>query len=293
MEVKRPQISAVIARTDADDAGPAGGTDARGHRVLDGGLVDAVDDNFVNRANIVRQCRLHHAPQRGTVSVVGAGPQHLVAAADLAPGADDAAGERHNYAWNLADRLDRRLGGMQSFGLILSQDQEVAAADAFDRAESVLAQKLAVHDRQAPVTAAGEFLAELPAVAEETQVAADANRLVLDDGQSVVTSGRRAGENALPDAIDSRFLQRVAVEGEEENAEPRPAVRRFVRRQYFFDARFNIAADDARGVTGGDLPGGEGPVRSLGGNDQPRRGHWKCFGESFIDEDVVHGQHER
>src|SRR5262245_36540119 len=118
MEVKRPQISAVIARTDADDAGAAGSTDARGHRVRDGGLVDAVDDNVRNRANIVRQCRLHHAPQRGTVSVVGAGPQLFLAAADLAPGADDAARERHNYVWNLADRLDRRFGGMKPLALI-------------------------------------------------------------------------------------------------------------------------------------------------------------------------------
>ena len=58
-------------------------------------------------------------------------------------------------------------------GLVCAEDQEVAAGDALDRAEDVLAGELAVHDRQPPVAPAVELLAELEAVAEETQVAAD------------------------------------------------------------------------------------------------------------------------
>ena len=61
-------------------------------------------------------------------------------------------------------------------GLRRAEDQEVAAGDALDGAEHVLADELAVHDRHAPVAPAVELLAELPAVAEEAQVAADADR---------------------------------------------------------------------------------------------------------------------
>src|SRR5690348_510057 len=83
----------------------------------------------------------------------------------------------------------------------------VAAGDALDGAEPVLAHELAVHDRHAPEAAAFELLAELEGVAEEAQVAADADVLVLDQGQAVVAGGRRAGEDALADAVDDGLLQ--------------------------------------------------------------------------------------
>ena len=97
-------------------------------------------------------------------------------------------------------------------------------------AEDVLADELAVHDRQPPEAPAFELLAELEAVAEEAQVAADADGLVLDDGQAVVAGGRRAGQDALADAIDDGLLQGVAAEGEQQQADAGPAVGRFVGR---------------------------------------------------------------
>src|SRR5207249_3164710 len=84
----------------------------------------------------------------------------------------------------------------------------------------------AVHDREPPVAPAFEFLAELPAVAEEAQVAADANGLVLDEGQAVVARRGRASEDTLTDTVDGRFLQGVTAECKQQQAHPRPAIRR-------------------------------------------------------------------
>src|SRR5262245_48795201 len=39
MQMNRSQVAAIIAGRDADDAGPAGGVDARAHGVLDGSLL--------------------------------------------------------------------------------------------------------------------------------------------------------------------------------------------------------------------------------------------------------------
>ena len=49
--------------------------------------------------------------------------------------------------------------------------------------KTVLAGELAVHHRQPPEAPAFQLLAELEAVAEEAQVAADADGLVLDTGR--------------------------------------------------------------------------------------------------------------
>ena len=40
MQVKRPEVAAVVARGDADDAGPAGGPDADARGLLDGAAVE-------------------------------------------------------------------------------------------------------------------------------------------------------------------------------------------------------------------------------------------------------------
>src|SRR5437588_737214 len=77
--------------------------------------------------------------------------QQLVFAADLAAGANDAAGKRQDDAGQLANRRGRRLRRCQASRLARGQDQEVTAADALDGAEDVLAGELAVHHRQAPV----------------------------------------------------------------------------------------------------------------------------------------------
>src|SRR5262249_21649168 len=155
--------------------------------------------------------------------------QFLVAAAHLAAGADDAAGEGGDDAVYLPDGGDGGLGGGEGGLLALAQDQEVAAGHALDRAEEVLAKELAVHDRDAPVAAAVELLAELEGVAEEAQAAADAEGLLLDHRQAVVAGRGWARQHALADAVDHRFLQRLAVEREQEQADAGPAVGRLGR----------------------------------------------------------------
>src|SRR5207248_2349212 len=135
-------------------------------------------------------------------------------------------------------------------------DEEVAAGHALDRAEDVLADELAVHHRQTPEAPLAELLAELKRVAEEAQVAAQADRPRLVDRQAVVAGRRRAGEDALADAVDERLLECVAREGEEQEADAGPAVGRLVGRQLAFDAGLGVAADDGGGVAGRGLAGG-------------------------------------
>src|SRR5205085_6343068 len=105
--------------------------------------------------------------------------------------------------------------------LAVAGDEEVAAGHSLRRAEQVLADELAVHDRQPPEAAVAELLALLERVAEEAQAAPQADRPRLVDRQSVVAGGRRAGEDALADAVDQRLLQGIAREGEEQQADPR------------------------------------------------------------------------
>ena len=47
----RPQRAAVVAGDNAQDAGDACGADVDAHRLFDGVLVDAVDDDFVDRVD--------------------------------------------------------------------------------------------------------------------------------------------------------------------------------------------------------------------------------------------------
>src|SRR5437868_3609448 len=82
-----------------------------------------------------------------------------------------------------------------------------------------------VHHWQPPVAPPFELLAELETVTEEAEVAANADGLVLHQWQAVVAGGGRAGQHALADAVDRGFLQGVAVEGEQQQADAGPAVR--------------------------------------------------------------------
>src|SRR5262249_13348269 len=152
-----------------------------------------------------------------------------------------------------------RLRSRQRRGLAVADDQEIAARHALDRAEEILTEELAVHDRQPPVTPALELLAELPAVAEEAQVPADADGLLLDHRQAVIAGGGGASKHALPDAVDNRFLKRVAVKSEQKKADAGAAVRRLVGTESTFDAGFGVTADDRGRIAGGRLAGGQGP----------------------------------
>src|SRR5262249_26160673 len=131
----------------------------------------------------------------------------------------------------------------------------------------------------------------LERVAEETQVAADADAPLLDHRQAVVASGRRAGEDALADAVDDGLLQRVATESEKQQADTRSSVGRLVGRQSALDAGLGLAADDGGGVAGRRQSGGARPLRRLGGDDQAGRRHGERFGERVFEGDVVDREH--
>src|SRR5262249_22690615 len=113
---------------------------------------------------------------------------------------------------------------------------------------------------QPPKSPVFQLLAELPAIAEEPQVSAKANRLVFDDRQAVVTRGRRAGKDTLAHAIDERFLQPVSTKGKEEQAHAGSAVWRFVLGKLAFDAGLRVATDDRRGIARGCHTGGPRPL---------------------------------
>src|SRR5579884_1354947 len=107
MDVKRPEMAAVVAGTDADDAGTTSRLDAGAHGLLDGSEIESIDDDFVDGMDAFGQSRGDQAAQRGAISIVGAGFELFVTAADFAAAADDAAGKRTNHA---ADLLDGRHG---------------------------------------------------------------------------------------------------------------------------------------------------------------------------------------
>ena len=192
--------------------------------------VEVVDHEFVHRVHAVGQVGFHRAAERGAVGVVGARAELRVLTPDLAAGADDAAGEGEQHAGNASRRGHRVLGGAKPGRLRLREDEDVPAGHALRGAERVFAQELAVHHRYAPVTFAVEELADLPAVAEVAQEAADLDRLAGVAGQPVEARGRRARQHAVGDAVAHRFLQGVAAEAEEQQRHAGPAVGRLVRR---------------------------------------------------------------
>src|SRR5579875_1207660 len=224
--MKRSEMAAVVAGTDADDAGTTSGLDAGVHGLLDDGKIESVDDDFVDGVNTFRKGRGDQTAQCWAIGVVGAGFELFITAADFAAAADNAAGKGTDDAANLPHGSD---GSGQGCRLTLAKDKKIAASHALDRAENILADEFAVHDRHTPEASAIEFFAKLEGVAEKTQVAADADGLVLDQRQTVIASRGRAGEDALADAIDDGFLQGLAAEGEHQQTDAGPAVRRLLR----------------------------------------------------------------
>src|SRR5687768_12390394 len=96
-----PEFAAVIARRDLDDPRPARGAETEAHRLFYRLTIDAVDDDLQHRVDRFRQLARHTEPaaNRRAVRFVGRRDHVLVAPrADLAAGADDAAGKRQDDA---------------------------------------------------------------------------------------------------------------------------------------------------------------------------------------------------
>ena len=167
----------------------------------------AVDDDLVDRVDALGQRGLDQAAQRRAVGVVGAGLELLVAAADLAAAADDAAGERQDDAGHLRMAATAASAAARPSAWLAPRIRKLPPATPLTVPKTSSQMNSPSIDRQPPVAPAFELLAELEAVAEEAQVAADADGLVLDDRQAVVAGGGRAGEDALADAVDDGLLQ--------------------------------------------------------------------------------------
>ena len=152
----------------------------------------------------------------------------------------------------------------------------------------VLAEELAVHDWDAPEALIAEFLRLLKAIAKVTYAAADLDPLLLGTvPDAVVTSGRRARENALTDSRLQRFGQCVDAESEHEDRHAGPSVGSLTRRDIALDRRFDIARDHARRVPAQHRRSRSRPPFIGGGDDQPRGLNRKRFGKRVDDFDAV------
>src|SRR5439155_14151572 len=109
-------------------------------------------------------------------------------------------------------------------------DQQIAAANRLLNAEGFLHQELTIHHGDAPVSSPLEKLAGLEAIAEMTQHPAD------DDSfgcarQPIEARGRGTREDRLTDSFNQAACEARRIEAEEKDADARPAVRRFVRKE--------------------------------------------------------------
>src|SRR5688572_29546622 len=118
MEVMLPELAAVVAGGDLDDARPAGGSESGAQCLLDRRSIETIDNDLEYRVHAFGQLALDAlAPaQRRTVGIVR-GCDHLLVflRAHLAAGAHDAARKRENDAAYAAHRLDCGFRGGERF----------------------------------------------------------------------------------------------------------------------------------------------------------------------------------
>ena len=201
--------------------------DARRPCALDGFEGQAVDHDLVDALRPRSEARRDQAAERRGERRVRAGAELLVLAADLRARPRDPAGKRQDHVRDTPASRDGGLGGGERRRRVGPEQDDVAAGDALDRAEGLLAGELAVHHGDPPVPPAFEPLRDLPAVAEIAKPAADVDRL-LAERQPVVAGRRRAGHHALADPVRQRLFERIAAEREQQNAHAGPAVGRLV-----------------------------------------------------------------
>src|SRR5579863_6389543 len=173
MIVVTAELAAVVAGADAQGAAVGSYFDDRGqsrpHRIGDIFAGQAVDDDFEHRPNLGRKSAVDRAFQSRAVAVIGRRARALVFRADLRPRTRYAAWKRHDNVGDLAHRLHCGLGRVKRLRRALTHYDEIAAADRFlGEIGGRLADEFAIHHRNAPVSAIGEPLGDLPAIAEET-----------------------------------------------------------------------------------------------------------------------------
>src|SRR6266581_408038 len=283
VKMKRAELAAIVTGGDSPHAGHgAGGPDADGGGPRDLLHGQAVDDDLQHAVLALGQFARHAAAQGRAVGIVGRCRQGLVFRTDLGARAHHAAGEGHDHAFDAAHRGDRRLGGGQGRIGRFGEDQEVAAADGLDHGRALLAEKLTVHDRYAPVTTAADQLGDLVTVAEIAQRLAERQRLAAADAGEC---GRRGtGQDALADAPLELLGQLLGRHREQQQGDAGTAVRRFLGRQFALDSSLAAAGDHRGGEAGGAVAGVARPGGIARGDDDPGRLHAEGFGEAVVDQ---------
>ncbi len=223
--MKLSQSAAEIGGGDQGGARARGGVQPAAHRLAHLVLGHAVDDDLVHRPDAVGHERVVDLGAQGgsELMVGGGGHRGRRQGADLAAAADDPAGERQRDAL-VADRVDRRLRSGERARFVRAADHEVAASDAGADPDRVADEELPLHHRDPPEPFTGDHLAGLKAVAEVAQTGAERHSL-LRLGQTVEARRRRAGHDALADAVEHPLADALAVHGEQQHRNARPAVR--------------------------------------------------------------------
>ena len=245
------------------------------------GFVDAVDHDLVGAVGAVGQSRFDAAAQRGAIGVGGRGLEPLVARADLAAAAGDAAGKRRDHARQRCDRLDRPAGRGQAAAAWRPCRIMLPPATPLSTSTSVFDQELAVHDRNSPVAAAADLLALLKAVAEEADVSCPAeSRLRRAAGRRTRPSwgrssrtGRRDWAPPWPGRRSRSRRPGCAAPGRPSGVSSGESGR-----------STPVSLSQAITAVAGELVRGGGePMFVVGGDDQPHVAHAKRFGERVFD----------
>jgi DME family drug/metabolite transporter len=276
----------------------AGGN--RGLRRLgDRRQVAAVDDDLHYRLHVRRQLGLlaELAAQGRAKFGIGAGDGELVPAAGLGTAGRDAAGKRHDDAWGLGYGLRAALRRQEGCVEVASHEPEVAAHQAFSIAEAPVDDKLPRQDRHHPHAPAETDIANLMAVAEIRQLAAEfePGRFV----EQVETRRGRTGQHVLADADQQRALQgwdavlakarHMKLHNGTRSAIGRGEGRVAAGTDIAVEAGLAVAQDGARGVAGGGRDGVVEPEAIAGGDEDLRVDAAESLGVGVVDCGMVHG----
>ena len=159
---------------------------------------------------------------------------------------------------------------------------QVTAANTLGDAGCLLDEELAIHHRHPPETSAVDDLRFLVAVAKKPHVPAEGNAFLLSR-HAVEHGRRRAGEEALGDAVGHRLGEAFSGKSKQQHEAARPAVGGFVGREEVLHPDFGVAADHARAIAAGGPQGGVEPVAIMGRDEEPAEPESERLGKGVDD----------
>src|SRR5262249_19203137 len=136
---------------------------------------------------------------------IGAGDRELVPAPRLRTAGRNSAGKRRDHAGNFGSGLLRAFGSQQGRVDVAAQKPEVSPHQTVAESEAAFDTEFAAENRDDPHLAVKAHVAELPAVAEKGDLAAQ-----LQPGvgvEQVEAGARRARQHVLADAHQQRALE--------------------------------------------------------------------------------------